>query len=207
MKALVLLGLACLVAAAATAQQGDAYRLTDTTRWSNSMYGGERALLVRGERVLDTVDVFFGLQHVPGGVLFLPVRSSPDTYDLCDADGRCWDFTTYVLFDGRNWRELADIAPAVMAGWSAPAVIDSVLYYWGLVATPAGSHDLTARRYDFRTGEGDSAYVHPQSLDSDCPCLFRPPVRDAGFIRFEAPGHVYWFTPGLQPVRDSVAAG
>ena len=179
------------------------YVLTDTAAWANMIYGGKRAVLYLDTTYIDTVDVGFGVQSVPGGVIFLPIRSyDVDNID-CAGDGVCSDFGSFTFYDGKTRVKLSELVPQVMTGLSSPSVIDSVLFFWTMDRHPEGGYTLWAVKHDFRGGLADSTYLYRDLLETDNPRYMRPPVEDDGLIRFGTGLRIFWLTKDLEIVRDS----
>ncbi len=179
------------------------YSLRDTAEWANMIYGGTRAVLHQDGAYVDTIDLAFGVQHVPGGRLFLPIRS----YDIdnidCAGDGVCSDFRSFTFYDGKTRVKLSELVPQLMTGLSSPSVIDSVLFFWTIDRHPQGGYTLWAVKHDFRGGLADSTYLYRDFLETDYPWYMRPPVEDDELIKFGTGLRFFWLTKDLEIVRDS----
>jgi hypothetical protein len=173
------------------------YVLRDSVAYTSSVYGGRLALLYRNDRFLDSVDVRFGIPSVPGGILFLPVRSEEE-----EGIGILTAFTRYVLFDGATRRELAEFLPAFDDHFSSPAVIESRLWYWGFREDSTGALEVHAMRHDFRSDSTQGTYLFRGPVATDDPYHFRPPERaDDREVRFEAGRRAFWLDDGMNVVR------
>jgi len=161
---------------------GPAYVLRDTTEWATMLYGGAMAVLYRDGVVLDTVDLLLGVQAVPGGIVYQPVRKAPYDHEECRPDGRCFDLHPWVLRAGRQTRDLTAMVPAMHPFFSSPNVIDSVLYYWGITAANSGPFRISAMKYDFRTRRADSTYLFSDGLETDNPGYFVPPALERDLV-------------------------
>lgn len=175
--------------------------IRDTAEYENTIYGGQLGVLYRDGEPIDSIDLGFGVQPVPGGVLFLPVRSERDP-EL----GTLTYMTEHVLYDGHDRHPIAGRLPHFDPSFSSPNVIDSLLYYWGLDREADYVYRVSAVRYDFRADRADSALLYRAPLATDNPYHFQPPERDDGRIRYETHGRIYWVSPETMTiVRDSVS--
>jgi hypothetical protein len=170
--------IACIVAGAFAACSREApvqspaaeavYTLKDSTAAGS-------AVLRRNDEVVDTVDVAFGVQRVGNdSVIFLPI-----------------DPPRHVLYDGatRARTDIRTIVPDFDDRFSAPAVIDGALLYWGIHrgATAAGD-SIRAVRYEFARKRLNPLPVSPARLDTARGRFyFTPPFRDNKEIVFRAP--------------------
>lgn len=132
------------------------------------IYGGTRALLYRDTVFVDTIDLGF-VQHVPGGIVFLPVESYDRDNIDCARDGVCSDFTRYMFYDGHERRPLSELVPEIDSRFASPSVIESVLYFWGVERHPEGGYTISAMRHDLRVGITDSMYLYRDLLQTDNP--------------------------------------
>lgn len=178
------------------------YVLRDTTAWSNLLYGGSMALLVQGGVVLDTVDLLMGIQTVPGGIVYQPVRKAPNDHEECRPEGACFDLRPWVLRNGTRTRQLADFVPALHAFFSSPSVIDSVLFYWGITPADSGRFRISAMRYDFATRRADSTYLFSEGLETDNPGHLEAPHREGNAIVFGTMGRRFVLSRELRLLRE-----
>ena len=136
------------------------YTLTDTTAWATIEEDGERAILRRGEVVIDTVDLAFGVAVVgKDSLVFFPVRT--DTLPLSTTSVPTYESwpTEHVLWTPTSRRELRDFLPFFNAFISAAVAHGTVIHYWG-VSPHNQTFRLYAMRYDFRTARLDSLYLN-----------------------------------------------
>ncbi len=178
--------------------------MRDTTEWTTTIYGGWRALLLEDGSVIDTIDVSFGVQHVPEGIVFMPIRTYIDEHKLCDPSGICADFTNYVFYDGRTRTVLHERVRELSDQLSSPAVIDSHLYFWAVGRNPDGGYTISAARHNFLTGVTDTSFLYHDPLGTDNPGHLQPPRSEGELIRFGTFRRVLWLTPSLQIVKDSL---
>ena len=203
-----LLAVVVAVPSHVTAQeQQHVYLISDTADYATMIYGGLRGILYQDGAYLDTVDVSFGVQHVPGGILFLPVRVYDRDNIDCARDGLCSDFTNYMFYNGREGTALHELVPELLDHWSSPSVIDSLLYFWGIARHPEGGYTISAMRHDLAVSRTDSTYLYRDALATDNPWHFRRPQQEGALIRFATFQRVVWLTPSLELVRDSSSAG
>jgi len=156
------------------------YSLSGKVPYENLAWSGNYALLHDRDAIIDTIDLAFGLHQLGGDtILFLPVRSGSD-----GAGGTVQSITEHVLFDGVQRTLLGNLVPHFNGGFSSPAVLDTLLYYWGL---ELGQDDarVLLMRYDFRTRALDSIPVQIEVEGSDDRFYFRPPYREGKDMIFE----------------------
>lgn len=177
------------------------YSIRDTADYENTIYGGRLGVLYHDGVRVDSIDLDFGLQPVPGGVLFLSVRTEEDP-EL----GRLTYFGEHVLYDGRNRRNFTDGLPFFDPNFSSPAVIDSLFYYWGLDREASYVYRVLAVRYDFIREGIDSTFLFRDELATDNPYHFDRPEPTDGLIRYATHGRTYWLRPDLTLVRDSIGS-
>lgn len=179
----------------------DSYSIRDTADYENTIYGGRLGALYYDGVLVDSIDLDFGLQPVPGGVLFLPVETEEDP-EL----GRLTYFAEHVLYDGRKRRQFTDRLPFFDPNFSSPAVIDSLFYYWGLDRDSSYVYRILAMRFDFTDERIDSTFLFRDQLATDNPYHFDRPHPTDGWIRYRTHGRTYWLRPDLTLVRDSIGS-
>jgi len=145
------------------------YSLTDTAEWGNPVENGDRAILRRGNEVIDTVALEFEVVTVgKDSLIFLAVRHHTELFIPGDSSSGYESFPTeYIFWTPSSRRELRGFLPFFKSDNSSPIVSDeSVIHYWG-IATPAPEFRVYAMRYDFRTTRVDSLFTHVDDLASD----------------------------------------
>lgn len=175
------------------------YAVRDTATYESMTFGGEYGVLYRDGVYVDSIDLFSGVQHLENGaVLFMPVRS------VADEDIGVLTFLgEYVLLDGHARTPLRDIVPHLIDAFSAPAVIDSHIYYWGFERE--ADFRLLAVRYDYRTGEVDQATLLEDAPGTDDPYHFQPPSRDPRGIRYRSLGATWWLNDEFRVIAMDAA--
>lgn len=163
----------------------EAYQIRDTSSYENMVDRGILGVLYQAETYVDSIDLPFGLQHVPNGVLFLPVRTSIDDDPRFTETFR----TEYILYDGGNRVPVSKLVPLFIDLMSSPAVVDSVLHYWGFRESTIlqGSTTVYAMRYDFTEQRADSTelFDDPIALASDYRWRFGPPQSEDGVVMYD----------------------
>jgi hypothetical protein len=157
------------------------FTLTDTATYLDETSGGELALLRREGVLVDSIDLEFGVHAVgTDSVLFAPVTRRPGPEDDVRAgpDGP-------VLWAGGEKRSLESLGiPYFDPSFSAPAVHDSVLYYWGWSDRGTGTSRLYGARYDFASRAVDTVFVAVASVATDDPGYLPRPARQSGAVVF-----------------------
>ena len=157
------------------------FNLTDTATYLDETSGGELALLRRDGAVVDSIDLGFGVHAVGAdSVLYVPVtrRSGPEDDIRAGPDGP-------VLWAGGAQRPLDSLGiPYFDPFFSAPAVHDSVLYYWGWSDRGTGTTRLYGARYDFASRAVDTVFIAVASVATDDPSYLPRPARQSGTVVF-----------------------
>jgi hypothetical protein len=157
------------------------FTLTDTATYLDETSGGELALLRREGAVVDSIDLEFGVHAVgTDSVLFVPIMRRPGPADDVRAgpDGP-------VLWADGEMRSLEGLGiPYFDPSFSAPAVHDSVLYYWGWSDRGTGTSRLYAARYDFASRAVDTVFVAVASVATDDLSYLPRPARQSGAVVF-----------------------
>lgn len=162
-----------------------AYEVRDTAEYESMLSGGEYGLLVRDGVVIDSVDLFFGLNRLNNGaVVFLPVEPV-EAEELPGA----MEVTEHVVFDGRRRVPLHTFLPHFSDYFSSPSVIEGILYYWGLEARGDGEYRLHALRYDARRRRVRSCFLVQTEVATDNRGHFAPPAATDRGVRFETYGY------------------
>jgi hypothetical protein len=161
------------------------YTLTDTTSWGTALEDGQRAVLRRGEVMIDTVDLFFGVAAVgQDSLVFLPVRT--DTAAITGGSVTWHESypTEHVFWTLASRRELRAFLPFFNAYFSSPTIArESVIHYWGM-ERDGSAYRLHAIRYDFRTARLDSLFLNRDSAGTDYRYHFRPPRVQGNEVSF-----------------------
>ncbi len=190
---------------AVAAQRPDAqsprYVARDTGEWDCGGIGGSFGTLYENGKPVDTIDLGFGVQVVPSGVLFLPMVRTTGGDPQPGHAALCPD--VHVLYDGARRTVLHTIVPDFGEDWSGPAVLDSVLYYWGLVRDgQSWWYNVSTARYDFRTKESGSRPWGRMEFETDDPSFLARPIKRDGLILFrDGHGEGAWLTEQLEFVR------
>lgn len=189
--------------AASSASDTSTYTLRDTAAYANEVSGGDYAVLLRNGKVVDSIDLFFGLQRLnTGTAVFLPVESYAD--EVIVEEGVAAMFTTrHVLDHGKRRDTLASMLPDFDDHFSSPSVLGGVLYYWGLKKTPEGGYVLHAVRYDALTGSIAARPLFESQLETDNRGHLAPPTNDAGTILFETFGRAFRVSRDWKRVEET----
>ena len=186
-----------LVAAVAGPARGQVLSIRDTVAWDNStglgqmwtMHGQLGHLYADGVFV-DSIDLRWGLQAIRGGTIFQVVRSEvlPSRDWVFRGEGpeqvTAVDPMWYVLIDSTGTTKLHDVLPQFSWIYSSPAVIDSLVYYWGIRLDSMRVWHLSARRYDFATGEADSTDLTTYLPETDVRSILEAPVLEGSLLRY-----------------------
>ena len=144
--------------------------------------GGTYAPLYRDGTLVDTVEVYVGVQQArPDTVLFQPVRPAGTDPDF-GPRGLPQRFT---LLEGDRRRALGDVLPFVDDGFSSPSAFDGHVYYWAMDRDENWNVRLLAARYDVGTARLDTTFLETHALETDNTGYLGPPYRDGGAIVFE----------------------
>ena len=94
------------------------------------------------------------------------------------------NFTALIFFDGQTATALADLIPHYHPFFSSPAIIDSVLYYWGVRAGSHGVYAISAIRFDFTNRAAQEMTLELETeFRTDNPRYLEPPRRvEGGFL-------------------------
>jgi hypothetical protein len=157
------------------------FALTDTATYLDETSEGELALLRRDGAVVDSIDLGFGVHAVgTDSVLYVPVSRRPGPEDDVRAgpDGP-------VLWARGARRSIESLGiPYFDPSFSAPAVHDSVLYYWGWSDRGTGTSRLYGARYDFASRAVDTVFVAVANVATDDPGYLPRPARQGEAIVF-----------------------
>jgi len=158
------------------------YTLTDKRTWETGGNGGWRAVLRRGDEVVDSIDVVFGA-HLVGqdSIIYLQVRSE-DHPVVGVLDGP----TEHVLSHLGHTTPLRSWLPVFDDHFSSPSVVDRVLVYWGLERSEHARR-LYAVRYSFADQTLDSVQLVDTLLETNNRGFLAPPLREGGDYVFESP--------------------
>ena len=188
-----------LVAALAEPARGQVLSIRDTVAWDNST-GLSQTWTTRGQWghlyadgvFVDSIDLRWGLQAVRGGTIFQIVRSNvvPSRDWVARGEGpeqvTVVDPMWHVFIDSTGTTRLQDVLPEFSWIYSSPAVLDSLVYYWGVTLDSMRVWHLSARRYDFATGEADSTALTTIRPATDRRWFLEEPVMEGRLIRYGA---------------------
>lgn len=198
----MLVSLAWATAGCTRGERAPRYAVRDTAAYQGLASEGRFGVLLQDDVPVDTVDLGFGVQRVPGGVVYQRFRivaaggvggaPPPDGKPHGTAGG-------YVFRAGGRRRALSDVLPGFNDGFSAPAVLDSALYYWAVTPDSGPLYRVAAGRYEFATGRHDTTGLYRGKIGSDPAGTFSPPrATGEGLVLFSAPGRRFWLTPELR---------
>lgn len=161
------------------------YTLTDTASWATILEDGQRAVLRRGEVMIDTVDLFFGVAAVGhDSLVFLPVRTDTAAFAMDSVTVHESYPTQHVFWTLASRRELRAFLPFFNAYFSSPTIArQSVIHYWGM-EREGSAYRLHAIRYDFRTARLDSLFLNRDSAGTDYRYHFPPPQVQGNEVSF-----------------------
>ena len=170
------------------------YTISDSSEYEGWIASGRFGVLSLDGMYVDTIELSYGLKHVPGGALFRRVQSSGEIAPGVPARSA----TDWFFHDGARCVQLKTVLSGFHNEFSELAVIDSVLYYWG------GGNPHHAFNYDFRTGTSSKSdsVLYTFELGTDFSYL-TPPRKDGQLIRWTAPEKVVWTTLNLEIVREA----
>ena len=188
---------AALVGALAGRASGQVLSIRDTVAWDNSR-GLSQTWTARGQWgslyadgvFVDSIDLRWGLQAVRGGTIFQVVSSNvvPSRDWVARGEGpeqvTVLDPMWHVFIDSTGTTMLHDILPEFSWIYSSPAVVDSLVYYWGITVDSTRVWHLSARRYDLATGEADSTALTTIRPETDRRWFLEEPVLEGGLLRF-----------------------
>lgn len=188
-----------LVAPLAEPACGQVLSIPDTVAWDNSTGLGQ-TWTMRGQWgrlyadgvFVDSIDLRWGLQAVRGGTIFQIVRSDvlPSRDWVARGEGpeqvTVVDPMWYVFIDSTGTTGLHDVLPEFDWIYSSPAVVDSLVYYWGITLDSMRVWHLSARRYDLATGEADSTALTTIRPATDWRGFLEKPVLEGSLIRYGA---------------------
>ena len=149
---------------------------------------GKRAVLRAGPTIIDTVDVAFGVHAIgQDSLVFLPVVAYElDSAEAATLQGAPASPDEHVLCTPTGRTGLSASLPYFNAGFSSPAVIDSLLHYWGLNLKDAGGrYRLYAMRVAARAGRIDSLFLREETPATDFRYFYAPPFPRDSVIVFE----------------------
>jgi hypothetical protein len=174
------------------------YTLRDTTVYENEVSSGEFALLVRNGRIVDSVDLHFGVHRLNSGtVVFLPIKTSGISEDFRELAA-----TKHVAYDGNRRVLLTSFLPHFDDYFSSPAILDGLLYYWGMEQKGViGKYKLHAIRYDALSRRIDSRFLFEAELATDYSGYLGRPTAQAGMILFETFGRAFLVSPDWRSVQ------
>lgn len=177
------------------------YTIRDSGAYANAVSGGEYAVLLRNGAVVDSIDLFFGLQRLNNGtIVFLPVESYVDE-DIVEDGVTAMDITKHVLYHGNRRDTLASLLPHFDDRFSSPSVIGGVLYYWGLEKAVTSGYKLHAVRYDALANSIVTRPLFESELETDNRGHLTPPQPVAGMIQFGTFERTFFLSPDLQKVE------
>ena len=188
-----------LVGALAGPARGQVLSIRDTVAWDNSS-GLSQTWTTRGQWgrlyadgvFVDSIDLRWGLQAVRGGTIFQIVRSNvvPSRDWVARGEGpeqvTVVDPMWHVFIDSTGTTGLHDVLPEFDWIYSSPAVVDSLVYYWGITLDSMRVWHLSARRYDLATGEADSTALTTIRPATDRRWFLEEPVLEGSLIRYGA---------------------
>ncbi len=188
---------AALVGGLAGRASGQVLSIRDTVAWDNSR-GLSQTWTARGQWgslyadgvFVDSIDLRWGLQAVRGGTIFQVVSSNvvPSRDWVARGEGpeqvTVLDPMWHVFIDSTGTTMLHDILPEFSWIYSSPAVVDSLVYYWGITVDSTRVWHLSARRYDLATGEADSTALTTIRPETDRRWFLEEPVLEGGLLRF-----------------------
>jgi len=186
-----------LVGALAGPARGQVLSICDTVAWDNSTGLGQ-TWTMRGQWgrlyadgvFVDSIDLRWGLQAVRGGTIFQVVRSRvlPSRDWVARGEGpeqvTVVDPMWHVFIDSTGTTMLHDVLPEFSWIYSSPAVVDSLVYYWGIRVDSMRVWHLSARRYDFEAGEAVSTDLTTYSPETDVRGILEAPVLDGSLLRY-----------------------
>ena len=170
------------------------YALKDTLQYKNTIYGGKVSVLYVNNNVIDTVDSGFGVQRLSKTSLLYHRFSLSKPEPICENKEGLYGFLgDYVLYRDGSKKIINEMLPFFDGWFSSPALIDSMLYYWGL-----NENYYYAMRYDFAASRTDSLFLFNSIVGTDDPGFFQRPVRKNSKIYFSS-NHSDWLIgPSLQ---------
>lgn len=189
-----------------------AYTLGDTAQYGNAIGSSHYAVLRRDGRILDSIDLFFGIQRLnTGSVVFLPVEPYDPQGELLDEGVSPMEIGKHVIYDRARRRRitLASFLPHFDDYFSSPAVWGGVLYYWGVERSSVTDlRKLHAVRYDAAARRIDSRFLFESEMATDNRAYLAPPEPVAGMIRFETFDNTLFISPDLrsaEPIPPALA--
>lgn len=175
------------------------YLIRDTTEYDTGLTGGDFGVLYRNGVYVDSIDLWFGLLRVPGAVLFQPISLREEAYF-----GTLAFLADPVYYDGVRRCFLREILPLWHDVWSSAAVIDSTLYYWGIVLRDSAWETAHwAVTYDFRDHSADSTFLFRRLYETDVNYLNQPRTQ-GDLIVYWAPDTFLYVDPRLQVVERTL---
>ncbi len=186
-----------LAGALAGPARGQVLIIRDTVAWDNSnglsqtwtAQGQWGRLYVDGV-FTDSIDLRWGLQAVRGGAIFQIVSADvvPSRDWVARGEGpeqvTVVDPMWHVFIDSTGTTMLHDVLPEFSWIYSSPAVVDSLVYYWGITVDSMRVWHLSARRYDLATGEADSTALTTIRPETDRRWFLEQPVLEGSLLRF-----------------------
>lgn len=143
---------------------------------------------------IDSIELSFGVVHVPGGVILEPVRRYPDDLNevlVCPEKP--------VLVRGDTVQLLEDVLPFFNGNLPALTAVDSSILYWAIVDTR-----IFAARYRFQTRQTDTTFLieNADLLATDNMWQLLPPRMDHSTWVFETwPGQRFKLDTALRLIR------
>jgi len=133
------------------------YSLSAPFYWGNMLEDGERAVLRRGEFLIDTVDAGIGVAVVgKDSLVFFQVQTDTTPQRMGTVISYESFPTEYFLWSPNTKRKLSELVPYFDSNFSSPVITsDSTILYWG-IAPRDTTNALYAMRYDFRSAHLDS---------------------------------------------------
>ena len=178
---------------ARTVSGSTAFRMRDTSDYTSMIGGGRRAVLEREGRLLDTVDLAFGVHSVGrDSLLFLPVRTGHFEVDTEGDSTGYPEITEHVLWTPVARRPLKERLPYFFPYFSSPTFADGALHYWGMrgLSPKTGRYLLYAARWRIASDAIDTLPLDSVTLLTDARGALPEPV-------VSGDGHVVYRTEGL----------